>query len=545
MSPLVTRLTSAEPVSFRFMAKRHSLVPLVLVLLAAALRLTFLDLKPPHFDEGINGWFCDQMSKTGYYSYDPTNYHGPLHFYVLFASLHLLGRNLWALRLPVVLIGTLTVWLLTAFRPFLGARVAYLAALALTVSPGFVFYNRYSIHETWLVFFLILTFWGGLRLYHLRDPISVWACVFGLAGAILTKETYLLHFLAFALALPIFWGLQKIRPSTETLQPCHEPLPRSHLAAAVAVSVGLIIFFYSGTFLHWSGVKGLYQTFTPWTKTGLEAAGHGKAQYDLFPILPDFLGSRFAHLSQFKLNWYWVKLFTVYEWFCVAGLVYSVRYLLGGNAVLRYLAIYAGGTLLIYSVIPYKTPWCIISIAWPYLFLGADLVRELGERFREIAGILVAAGLLAHDGWQTYQVNFVKFDSPKEPYVYVQTFRDYDRFIKPILALAGKDKKAFENLHGIILLPSYYPIPWALGDIPNTGYYTKADQWPANLDADFIAVEEESADALEAKLKDRYYRVNFRLRDGMGDCSGYFRASTFKDVFPNQKPEFDPSASEE
>ena len=43
-------------------------------------------MKPPHFDEGINGWFVDQMMKNGFYRYDPTNYHGPLHFYVLFLS---------------------------------------------------------------------------------------------------------------------------------------------------------------------------------------------------------------------------------------------------------------------------------------------------------------------------------------------------------------------------------------------------------------------------------------------------------------------------
>src|SRR5437016_14496941 len=50
--------------------------------LAAVLRILFLGIKPPHFDEGINGWFVDQMVKDGFYRYDPTNYHGPLHFYI-------------------------------------------------------------------------------------------------------------------------------------------------------------------------------------------------------------------------------------------------------------------------------------------------------------------------------------------------------------------------------------------------------------------------------------------------------------------------------
>ena len=83
----------------------------VILGLAAALRILFLGIKPPHFDEGINGWFVDQMVKDGFYRYDPTNYHGPLHFYVLFVFQTLFGRNLYALRLPVVLASIGSVWL--------------------------------------------------------------------------------------------------------------------------------------------------------------------------------------------------------------------------------------------------------------------------------------------------------------------------------------------------------------------------------------------------------------------------------------------------
>src|SRR6202047_413498 len=85
--------------------------PWLIIGLAALLRFFLLGIKPPHFDEGINGWFVDQIMKTGFYKYDPTNYHGPLHFYVLLLSQALLGRNLWALRLPVVLVSIPSVWL--------------------------------------------------------------------------------------------------------------------------------------------------------------------------------------------------------------------------------------------------------------------------------------------------------------------------------------------------------------------------------------------------------------------------------------------------
>jgi predicted membrane-bound mannosyltransferase len=86
------------------------LVEGAILLLAALLRLWGLDIKPAHFDEGINGWFVDQMRANGFYRYDPENYHGPLYFYVLFVFLTLGGRNLWALRLPTVIASLASVW---------------------------------------------------------------------------------------------------------------------------------------------------------------------------------------------------------------------------------------------------------------------------------------------------------------------------------------------------------------------------------------------------------------------------------------------------
>src|SRR3954447_9571804 len=74
---------------------------IAIIAVALLLRFTLLDIKPAHFDEGVNGFFVDQMTRTGSYHYDPTNFHGPLHFYVLFVFQTLLGREAWVLRLPI------------------------------------------------------------------------------------------------------------------------------------------------------------------------------------------------------------------------------------------------------------------------------------------------------------------------------------------------------------------------------------------------------------------------------------------------------------
>jgi predicted membrane-bound mannosyltransferase len=66
---------------------------LVTFAVAIVYRFWALDLKPPHFDEGINGWFTDQLISRGFYNYDPTNYHGPLHFYILMITKLLFGRR--------------------------------------------------------------------------------------------------------------------------------------------------------------------------------------------------------------------------------------------------------------------------------------------------------------------------------------------------------------------------------------------------------------------------------------------------------------------
>ena len=63
-----------------------------IVALAFLVRVWALDFKPAHFDEGVNGAFADSMRATGAYHYDPSNYHGPLHFYVLFTGRKAAGR---------------------------------------------------------------------------------------------------------------------------------------------------------------------------------------------------------------------------------------------------------------------------------------------------------------------------------------------------------------------------------------------------------------------------------------------------------------------
>src|SRR5947199_10265267 len=180
--------------------------------LAAALRILFLGIKPPHFDEGINGWFVDQMVKDGFYRYDPTNYHGPLHFYILFLYQTLFGRNLYALRFPVVLASLGAVWLALQYDRVIPRPVARTAALAMALSAGFIFYGRYSIHEAWLLLFSMMFIFGLLGLWREGTLNYLWFTGIGVTGMILTKETYILHIGCALIALPLAYIRSLILP---------------------------------------------------------------------------------------------------------------------------------------------------------------------------------------------------------------------------------------------------------------------------------------------------------------------------------------------
>jgi uncharacterized protein (TIGR03663 family) len=484
--------------------------PWLILALGAFLRLLLLAMKPPHFDEGINGWFVDQMTKNGFYKYDPTNYHGPFHFYVLFVSQTLFGRNLWALRLPVVLASIYCIRLTMNFEPFVGRKVARLAALAMAVSPGFVFYGRYSIHEVWMLMFSMLFILGLLGLWRVGNSNYLWCAGMGVFGMILTKETYIIHVACAATAVLVAWVSHKITPAENT-KPAQQTWNYLDLSVVIFAGLVAIVFFYSGTFFNWGGLKGLYLTFDAWFKTGSNGNGHEKPWY------------------------YWAMLLGRYEAVAAIGLLACALCQFFKEISVRYLAIYGVGTLIAYSIVHYKTPWCIISIAWPFLFLFGAGLFLLPEKLRQVRTGLAAIVLLVSLGL-SIRLNYFRCTTDTEPYVYVQTYNDISKLSDPLLALARKNPVNYQ-LIGHMIRTSAYPFPWILGDFTRIGYYEK-DNLPNPLDGDFLLVQEDKIATVEPKLQGTYYTMPLTIRPYQDTSKLYLSAKIFKDFFKGKVPDF-------
>jgi hypothetical protein len=61
---------------------------------------------------------------------------------------------------------------------------------------------------------------------------------------------------------------------------------------------------------------------------------------------------------------------------------------------------------------------------------------------------------------------------------------------------------------------------------------------PANLDGDFLLVQEDKIKEVESKLKGTYYTDMMVLRNYQEPSKIFFSAPVFKDLFPGRKPEF-------
>ena len=490
---------------------------ILIMALAAVLRLFLLDLRGPHFDEGVNGWFADQMRETGTFRYTPDNFHGPWHFYTVFLSQELFGRNLWALRLPAVLASVLAVPVIFLFARWFGRPAMRWAALAFAVSPAGLFYGRYSIHESWFVLFTMLFTWGAVALWQERDRAGLWAAVLGLVGMVLNKETYIVHAGSLTLAAGVYalWG--RVSPVAPPVRrAARRGWTKRDIDYSIATAVFLLVFFYSGNFLHPPGLLGPFEALFAWTKTGAAGNGHEKEAYDLLPFV----------------NYYWIALLARYEWPALIGLLWSVRYAWPGPAVPRLLAIFGGGVLLAYSLVPYKTPWCIASIMWPwFIFFGAAVTAARRPWAAVVSAILLAASFA-----QAVRLNFFRFEADNEPYVYVQTYRAMENFTGPLLELAAADPRRAQTA-GAVYLESYYPLPWVLGSFPNVGYYSGKvpDELPA---AQFHVIEAEEADSLRVRLGSGYEELRFPVRSGVDDCVVFLAPELARaiDALPRQRP---------
>lgn len=475
----------------------------LILLAAAAVRIPLLSVRPMHTDEAVHAVKFGQLLEEGTYEYDPLEYHGPTLYYTSLLFARLAGKSTYAqlsvsvLRAVPVFFGTLLVLLPLLFRDVIGRRAAVFAAILLAFSPAFVFYSRYYIHETLLVFFLGC-FLGFLWRYA-GNPRSVWAVLTGLSAGLMaaTKETCVLSLTAAALS----FFLVRVYPIKQPKTPLEKrrllrPVPIL-LGAAAFLGVWALLFSALGTY-----PQGLVESIR---------------SYHLYP----------AHAGAMRIHahpwWYYLDLLTWVEFFepicwnedgivALAFLGFFIAFFGRRKPgqefwLLRFLGLFTLILTILYSAIPYKTPWNVL----PFLYGMALLAGIAADRFLRMAAgkiektaltaVLLVFGVLS-PLVQGLFLNTRFALASSNPYVYGHTGEDILKMaqkVEDIAAASGEGRDLYIQV--IASGDDYWPWPWYLRRYPNVGYWHYVDlSAPA---APLILANAE----LEPKILSRLYEV--------------------------------------
>jgi len=459
------------------MAKRSLVLILAATICAVALRLPRLQQRPMHGDEAIHAFKFGELLEEGVYRYDPNEYHGPtLNYLTLLPA--------WAgraqkstdlsetmLRIVPVFFGVLLILLLLLMVDGLGRAGSICAAVLTAISPAMVYYSRYYIQEILLVCFTFGVIVSGYR--YTKNKNICWAILAGVFLGLMhaTKETCIIAFGSMLLALLLtllMRGRQNgsVLNTVKAVKPCHLI---TGLIAAVVVS-GL---FYSSFFSNPIGISDSFRTYT----TYLNRAGQNQ-----FHIHPWHFYLKILLYFKYGSGPIWSEALIVL--LAVVGFIVAIRGkgLTGVNFhLLRFIAFYTLVMTVAYSIIPYKTPWCLLGFLHGMILLagiGAIALINLTPNIlaRVLIGILLIAGG-AHLAWQGYLSNYKYYADCRNPYVYAHPTMD----VFTITERAEELAEVHPDGHGMqiqVICPDgdYWPLPWYFRRFNKVLWWTDIDK---------------------------------------------------------------------
>jgi len=572
---------------------------------ATFLRFYWLTLKPLHHDEGVNGFFLTNLFRDGLYKYDPANYHGPTLYYISLAFAKVFGLNTLSVRWSVAIFGVLMVALTLYLRRYIGDKGTFYAALFVALSPGMVFISRYFIHEIFFVFlslavaYSVASFisrsrpgpmaigWTALILLvcflpstlTLTDMIgaesasAIWAFRIGfflveavlifvvirmllswnsgrpiyflLAAACIalmfaTKETAFITIGTMLIAVAcigVWLRLMKTFARTEdrTDGIDDDELRWSGFTAAMgtgadrallviagaAIFLYISVLFFSSFFTYNEGLKAAVEAYAIWTRTG--SKDHTQNGF-------------WAYLS-------WGRK-TEAPIFVLGAVGILIAFIKARHRFAMFTGLWAFGLLLAYTLIPYKTPWLALNFLLPMCIIAGYAVGQgLSAKMRELRYAMMAASVLAGAilAYQSYDLNFVRYDDDRMPYVYAHTKREFHDLMAQIEQYAEKSGEG-RDVQIDIISPDYWPMVWYLKDYPRANFYGRLVDTST---ADMIVAKKGDQDTdVVRRYSARYSYVGaWELRPGVElmllvrkDLAGEGGTELYKIASPNVRP---------
>jgi len=437
-----------------------------ILLFSLIVRLPALDLRPMHGDEAVNAVKFGTLLEHGTYTYDPSEYHGPtLYFFSLppafFQSIRTFSNlNEQTLRLVPVILGFLLLAGMLFLIKSVDRPVLIITLLFLAISPANVYYNRYYIHETLLVFFSVALLISIFIYLRSRQTAALILAGIFLGLMVSTKETWIIYLFA------ICTGFLATFKFKEIIAELRWP----PLVIFFSSALFICLLFYTSFFTNPAGLSDAFVSFKNYFSRASANQLH-RHSWDYYLSLLIF----------FKNDpvYFWTEGLLVL--FSLTGSILVFRDIMvsaNEQPLMRFTAAYTVCLIVVFSIIPYKTPWNLLGfLPGMALLAGFAMLRVYtwlaGKTYRIIyTGILIIAFL--HLFWETLQLNFVFPADPLNPYVYAHPLPDVFKIAQSVKDITDHHPQG-NNLHIQVVAKDndYWPLPWYLRKYSRVGWWSE------------------------------------------------------------------------
>ena len=463
----------------------YIMIAILIIAIGAGARFSELDSRPIHLDEAVQAYRSGNLIENGNYKYDLNEYHGPVLQYLTLLEMKLAGADdmtkvsISELRFVPAIAGLLAVAAIFLLYDFLGKIGALFAGIFCAVSPVMVYYSRYYIHEMVLVFAAacVLGFiWRYFRAKSLKMKL-IWLGTTAFFSAIMfaTKETFVLTFASMLLAglIVLVLDKNKFRNNCSNLMPVNK----------LTLIFSIMIFVLTAGLLFTSFGKNLQggldcvYAFGKYfdrgfnSQTDISAGAHDKPFWYYWKILASSKSGNCFASGQFYIV-------------LLAGLGILISFIsrINESRLKKNYSIFLSLTLLflalVYSLIPYKTPWCSVQIYYFIVLLAGFGVQNLYQlvrtKFSKSAFVFVVSVLIVSIlcSLQCWQICFTKYSSsPENQYAYQHTLPDLKRLISRVEELAETDKTKLISINVMTENSEYWPAWWYLRGYKNIHFY--------------------------------------------------------------------------
>jgi len=419
-----------------------------------------------HHDEANQAYRFGILLEEGTYTYDADDHHGPTLYYLTLPIAWLTGAETFAettettYRILPVIFGLLLLLCTPLLRHGIGSIAVLVASLFTAISPAMAYYSRFYIQEISLVFFTFLAIATGWHAW--KKGSRGWAIACGLSLGLMfaTKETAVITYAALFGS-----GLLCVLCDRKT----NLSLKNMLIAAGCAIAVSFVLF--SSFFTNLDGPVESIIAFK-----GYFARGSGIDTDHVHPW-NYYLGMLIQTEGLvFGLGWVgilsilWKKIPAK----CDLGLA-------------RFLMFYTLLLTLAYSVIAYKTPWCILSFLHGWILLagiGVATLFSAAQRCRmprlQSGALLFLLLVLALGTFRlAHRTVFRYAADPRNPYVYAHTAPDFMNLVRRIGEIEAISPKGKAMYIQVVADPKEtWPIPFYLREFPHTGYWEEPSAVP-------------------------------------------------------------------